>query len=104
MLTIMIHAKIKRDRLDDYIEMIQFLAESTSKIGCINYSFNQDVNSPTEFVIYEQWENQDCLDKHMAELFDLLGPANPGEPIPSKLMELYESANPVYYDVVAGKR
>jgi len=97
----MIHAKIKEDRLADYIDMLKFLSESTSKVGCTHYSFNQNIQSPTEFVLYEQWESQDCLDHHMSELFELLGPANPGDPIPNKLMELYESANPVYYEVVA---
>lgn len=101
MLTIMIHAKIKKSRLDDYLGMVKYLTESTSKVGCINYSFNQNTQSPTEFVIYEQWESQEHLDRHISELFELLGPANSGEPIPRKLMELYESANPVYYNVVA---
>jgi len=103
MLTIMIHAKIKEDRLDDYLNMLEFLADFTSKVGCTNYSFNQNIQSPTEFVLYEQWESQDCLDRHMSELFELLGPANPGEPIPKKLMELYESAKPVYYEVISKK-
>lgn len=101
MLTIMIHAKIKADRLNDYMEMIKFLTDSTSKVGCVKYSFNQNLQSPTEFVLYEQWESQEHLDRHINELFELLGPANPGEPIPHKLMELYESANPVYYEVIA---
>ena len=101
MLTIIIHAKIKASRLADYLVMLKFLQANTSKLGCIKYSFNQSVDSPTEFVLYEQWESQEHLDRHMNELFDLLGPANPGEPIPAKLMELYESANPVYYNVLA---
>ena len=101
MLTIMIHAKIKEDRLSDYMDMVKFLTDSTSKVGCINYSFNQNAQSSTEFVLYEQWESQEHLDRHIGELFELLGPANTGEPIPIKLMELYESANPVYYNVVA---
>ncbi len=101
MLTIMIHAKIKESRLTDFMAMANFLTESTSKVGCINYTFNQNTRSPTEFVLYEQWESQEHLDRHISELFELLGPANPGEPIPKKLMELYESVNPVYYNVIA---
>lgn len=97
----MIHAKIKENRLGDYLDMVRFLTESTSRVGCINYSFNQNTHLPTEFVLYEQWESQEHLDRHIDELFELLGPANQAEPIPKKLMELYESANPVYYKVVA---
>jgi len=101
MLTVMIHAKIKETRLADYMEMVKFLTESTSKIGCIKYSFNQNTQMPTEFVLYEQWESQEYLDRHISELFELLGPSNLGEPMPRKLMELYESAIPVYYNVVS---
>lgn len=101
MITVIIHASVKKDRLNDYLDMLQFLMKSTTKAGCISYSFNQNSQSPTEFVLYEQWQSQAFLDRHISELFDLLGPANPGEPVPKKLMDLYEQVNPVYYNVLA---
>ena len=48
----------------------------------------------------EQWESQEDLDNHINELFEILGPAKPGDPIPEKLMNMYEKATPVFYDIV----
>ena len=79
MITVMIHAKIKSDRIHDYLELINVLTENTTKNGCISYAFNQSVDSPEDFVLYEQWESQAFLDQHIVQLFELLGPANPGE-------------------------
>jgi len=101
MLTVMIHAKIRKALLNEYLDMIKLLTETTTKQGCLAYSFNQSVEEPTEFVIYEQWESQEAFENHIKELFDILGPAKDGEPIPDKLMRLYEKATPVFYNVVS---
>ena len=100
MVTVMIHAKVKQEMLDEFLQLIRVLIKETTKKGCINYSFNQRKDKPTEFVLYEQWESQADLDNHIKELFDILGPAKPGDPIPEKLMNMYEKATPVFYDVV----
>lgn len=100
MLTIMIHAKIKKDKLEEYLELVKLLTKKTTKKGCIFYAFNQNKEDPTDFVLYEQWESQADLDNHMNELFDILGPAKPGNPIPDKLMDMYEKAIPVYYNII----
>ena len=101
MLTVMIHAKVKQEMLNEYIELVKLLIKKTTKKGCLNYSFNQSKNEPTEFVLYEQWKSQEDLDNHIKELFEILGPAKPGVPIPEKLMNMYEKANPVFYDIVS---
>ncbi|NRB37066.1 MAG: antibiotic biosynthesis monooxygenase [Pseudomonadales bacterium] len=100
-LTVMIHAKIKHEMLNEYLDLIKVLIKQTTRKGCLTYSFNQSKDEPTEFVLYEQWENQAALDIHISELFDILGPAKPGDPIPEKLMNMYERATPVYYDIVS---
>jgi len=102
MLTIMVHAKIKEDKLSEYLEIAELLTNETrgKRAGCISYSFNQDLESPTEFVLYEQWESQEHLDSHIEEICKILGQPKPGEPVPEKLMAMYEWAKPVYYRVV----
>lgn len=100
MLTVMVHATIKKEKLDEYIELIKLLAKKTTKKGCLNYAFHQNKADPTNFVLYEQWESQAVLDDHIKELFQILGPAKPGNPIPDKLMDMYETATPVFYDIV----
>jgi len=96
----MIHAKVKHEMLEEYLDLVKVLIKETTKKGCINYSFNQNKDEPTEFVLYEQWESQEALDNHINELFEILGPAKPGDPIPEKLMNMYESATPVFYNIV----
>jgi len=96
----MIHAKVKKALLSEYLDIIKLLTEKTTKQGCIAYSFNQSIEEPTEFVLYEQWDSQEDLDNHIKELFVILGPAKQGEPIPEKLMRLYEKVTPVFYNVV----
>jgi len=100
MLTVMIHAKVKASKLSEFLELINLLVERTTKKGCTFYIFNQNRDKPTEFVLYEQWESQEALDIHISELFDILGPARPGEPIPARLMDMYEEVEPVFYNVV----
>lgn len=99
MLTIMIQAKIKEDRLEEYLEMAALLTRETKgkRPGCISYTFNQSVESPTDFVLYEQWERQEDLDNHIRELCKLLGQPQPGKLLPEKLLTMYESAKPVFY-------
>ena len=96
----MIHAKVKHDKLKEYLELLKVLTNETTKKGCLAYTFNQSIIEPTEFVLYEQWQSQEDLDNHIKELFVILGPAKEGDPIPKKLMDMYETATPVFYNVV----
>lgn len=102
MLTIMVHAKIKKEMLNEYIEMASLLTRETrnKRIGCISYSFNQRKDEPTEFVLYEQWESQAALDEHIKQLAVLLGPPLPNDLLPEKLVNMYESGIPYYYNEV----
>ena len=101
MLTIMIHATVKPEMLQEYLGLVDVLTKKTTKKGCLNYSFNQRIDEPTEFVLYEQWESEEYLNTHIEELFKILGPSDSGNPVPDKLMNMYEKAVPVFYDVIA---
>ena len=102
MLTIMIHAKIKEECLGEYLEIASMLTRETKgkRKGCISYSFNQRRDKPTEFVLYEQWESQEDLVEHIKQLVVLLGPPEPGGLLPEKLVNMYESGFPYYYNVI----
>lgn len=102
MLTIMVHAKIKKEFLNEYLEMASRLTRETrnKRNGCISYSFCQRTDAPTEFVLYEQWESQEALDEHIKQLVLLLGPPPPGGILPEKLLNMYESGIPYYYNVI----
>ncbi|CAH0537780.1 putative quinol monooxygenase [Vibrio marisflavi] len=102
MLTVIIHAKIKPHLLSEFIEVAKKLTADTlgRRKGCISYSFNQRQDKPEEFVIYEQWESQETLDAHIEKLKDLLGPEKEGELLPEKLLNFYESAEPILYNQI----
>ncbi|WP_096086765.1 putative quinol monooxygenase [Agaribacterium haliotis] len=95
-LNILIHARVKPSKLDAFVKLLDFLQDNTTKAGCTHYEFYQSRDCKTEFILCEHWQNQAALDAHMQELFSLLGPANPGELAPAKLMDMYESVNPVF--------
>ena len=102
MLTIMIHATVKEEELDNFKVMASMLTKEAreSHEGCITYVFNQRSDRPAEFVLYEQWESESCLEAHMDKMVALIGPAMPGTQLPEKLINMYEKAEPVYYSVV----
>jgi len=100
MITVMVHATVKQELLEEYLELIKRLSKETTKKGCISYSFNQNREDPTDFVLYEQWQSQTDLETHISELFMLLGPARPGDLVPEQLMKLYQKAAAVFYDVI----
>ncbi len=101
MITVMINATVKPDHLDEYKKIAaQLTKESRKRPGCISYIFNQRIDSPTEFVLYEQWESQSDLDSHIHELVTLLGPPAPGGILPEKLVNMYQKAEPIFYDAI----
>ncbi|MCL9781719.1 antibiotic biosynthesis monooxygenase [Vibrio sp. S4M6] len=102
MLTVMIHAKIKPQLLDEFIELASLLTKETRGVreGCLAYAFNQRSDEPCEFVVYEQWESQQALDAHIEQIILLLGPPKEGELLPEKLMNCFESVTPVFYNQI----
>jgi len=101
MITVIINATVKEDRLAEFKEMVSLLTrEARSRSGCITYKFNQSIKTPTEFVLYEQWESQSDLDRHIQALTALLGSPKPGGVLPEKLLSLYEKAEATYYNAL----
>jgi len=101
MITVIVNATIKAAHLDEYKIIASHLTkESRKRPGCISYVFNQSIDNPAEFALYEQWESQSHLDSHIRELIALLGPPAPGGLLPEKLMNMYEKAEPTFYDEI----
>ncbi len=49
----------------EVIEAIRVMCEaSEAEDGCITYQIYQHPEKPTEFFIFEEWENQTALEKH----------------------------------------
>jgi quinol monooxygenase YgiN len=77
--------------------------------GCIAYTFLQQADSPLQYVLFEQWRDQDALNAHVARLRDVMGPADTDEALPAThfrrrlpkaFLDLFEHADVKRYEPV----
>jgi quinol monooxygenase YgiN len=47
-------------------ELLQLIVPTRQENGCLEYRLHQDNNEPRVFIFYENWENMDCLERHIA--------------------------------------
>lgn len=48
------------------VEAAKMAKASRAEEGCHEYAFFQDIENPTQFRIYEEWESADALRAHFA--------------------------------------
>ena len=64
-LTVVAKIKIRPDVLKEAIVAIEALVKaSRAEVGMINYDFHQSVDDPTEFVVYENYKNEEAFRTH----------------------------------------
>ncbi len=65
--TVVATIKVKEDMVDSVKKKLEGLVTATVKEeGCINYNLHQSLDDRSLFIIYENWESRDALDRHMA--------------------------------------
>lgn len=67
-LTIIAHIKSKpgmEQRMQQ--DLLGLLAPTRSEPGCITFDLLSDINDPTVFMLYENWENQAAIDAHFEQ-------------------------------------
>jgi quinol monooxygenase YgiN len=103
MLTIFFYITVKPGREQEFDELALRLTRITREedAGCLAYIFHRQLNELREYVLYEQWENQQHLNNHLSHLRELLGPAAQGEVLPESLLNMCESTHSVLYQVLA---
>lgn len=78
---------IKEDNRQDFLQAIQPLIESSrQEKGNRSYQLYQAVDKPNQFIMIEQWENQEAIDSHnqtpaFTHFFDQLSDWSSAEPI-----------------------
>jgi quinol monooxygenase YgiN len=84
----------RKGKADSLRELAISLTGSTraNDAGCINYTFQQRLDNPDEFIIYERWLDAASLEAHLARLNSVYGPPTPGEIFPPAILELLEKA------------
>lgn len=102
MITIFFIARTLEDKVDAFREMAkQATPISRAEDGCLTYIFHQQKDDPRNFVLREQWRDQDALETHIEHLVEVFGPPKPGGQLPASILEMCESAELNFYDEVA---
>lgn len=58
---------IKAEKVEEFISLTKQLVQDTRQndSGCIRYELLQDIKNPQLLTIFEEWEDQESLDKHI---------------------------------------
>lgn len=65
-LTIVANIITKADKINMVkSELLKLIDITRAEKGCINYDLHQDNESPTHFMLYENWESRELWQTHM---------------------------------------
>ncbi len=65
MIVVSARVKVRPDRRAEAVEAARVMAEATvQEPGCIFYRFYSDLQDPTAFLVFEEWESRAALDAH----------------------------------------
>ncbi|MBI2428566.1 MAG: antibiotic biosynthesis monooxygenase [Ignavibacteriales bacterium] len=57
--------KAKPEKRKEVIELcLSMIEPSRAEEGCISYNFYQDVTDSNKFFFFEEWKNQQAIDRH----------------------------------------
>jgi len=48
-----------------YSELIDLIGKTRIEKGCLNYDLHRNLDDPSEFWFYENWESREALDAHL---------------------------------------
>jgi quinol monooxygenase YgiN len=48
-------------------DLLALLAPTRSEVGCLTFDLLIDINDPTVFMLYENWESKAALDVHFEQ-------------------------------------
>ena len=100
MITTLFHMTVKAEREREWRELLARLHQSThaEDEGCISYAYYRRADSPREYVLFEQWRDDDALTAHLMWLGELLGSPPPGGRLPAAFLDLFERTQAVRYE------
>ncbi len=99
MITILFRMTVKAERDNEWRELASQLTWSTRSEdeGCVNYVYHRRLDNPREYVLYEQWRDEEALTAHLARLVRLLGPPPAGGRLPATFLDHFEQTQAVRY-------
>jgi len=66
----------------------------------VSYTFMQQVDSPREFALFEQWRDQAHLGAHVANMKQHFGEPPAGARLPAKMQALVEKHSHQFYEAI----
>lgn len=92
MLSFMLNITVKKEFLDRARAALASIeAAAQGHEGKITFSWFRHIDDETRFTLFEQWENQQCLDAHVGKIIGIWNDFTPcldGEPVSTKLEKL----------------
>ena len=103
MISILFHVTVKAGKEKEFHDLAGHLTDVTraEDDGCLTYVYLRQQDNPNEYVLNEQWRDEEALDAHLAHLQALMGSPTPGERLPAAFLDLCETTRSVFYSVVA---
>jgi quinol monooxygenase YgiN len=72
MLSFMLNVKVKPEHLDRAQDALGRIDTATQgHKGKITFSWFRHLDDQTRFTLFEQWEDQQCLDAHVSKIIDI---------------------------------
>jgi quinol monooxygenase YgiN len=102
MLTIFFHVTVKPGCEEAmHALVLEMTAASRSEgDGCITYRFHRRQDDARQWLLHEQWRDQDALRAHMRHMKQRFGEPPPGARLPERLHVLTERFEGLSYDIV----
>lgn len=102
MITILFRMTVKAERDAEWRALAAQLTRSTRSedAGCVNYVYHRQIDNPREYVLYEQWRDEEALTAHLARLVGQLGPPPAGGRLPARFLDHFEQTQAVRYETV----
>ena len=102
MITILFRMTVKAEQDAEWGELVSQLTRSTRSEdeGCVNYVYHRRLDNSREYVLYEQWRDEEALTALVARLVRLLGPPPAGERLPAKFLDHLEQMQAVRYEAL----
>ena len=67
MLTVIAKFKARVDKLEETKKILHSLVVPTLlQDGCLQFDLHESTKEPGTFFLYENWANDDCLNRHLA--------------------------------------
>jgi len=86
MITITAKSTIKPGKKKEYLVLAKELVEASRKEkGCLSYNLYEDIENPGVFIVIEEWENKEDIQrhnisKHFTEIIPRLAELREGKP------------------------